>query len=93
MLDIQENSKEGVITVTVTDNGPGISKDNLEKLFEPFFTTSPTGNGLGLYIARKICLSNHGYLDYMHNSNNRGYFMITLPGGNTRQQQLTSKAD
>lgn len=93
MLNIQEITKDGFIPVTVTDNGPGISKDNLEKLFEPFFTTSSTGNGLGLYISRKICLSNYGYLDYMHHSNDRGYFMLTLAGDDHCQHQLARKAD
>ncbi len=49
--------------VDVIDEGPGISADSLEHLFEPFFTTDQQGTGLGLYISRELCEANQAQLD------------------------------
>ncbi|SFI50616.1 PAS fold-containing protein [Paenibacillus sp. UNC496MF] len=48
--------------IVVKDSGPGIPPDVLEKLFMPFFTTKPSGNGLGLFISRQIVLEMGGEL-------------------------------
>lgn len=46
----------GEKTLTVEDNGPGITEDRVERIFQPFFTTKPVGQGrgLGLYISRDL---------------------------------------
>ncbi len=46
--------------IEIRDNGIGIPKDNLERLFEPFFTSKPTGTGLGLTNTQNIILSHGG---------------------------------
>ena len=62
---IQTNGDIRVITqdfppqLIIEDNGPGISKEIKEKLFTPFFTTKPQGQGIGLMIVREVLL-NHG---------------------------------
>ena len=48
----------------VQDDGPGISAEVRAHLFEPFYTTSSKGTGLGLYLARELCLNNDAMLDY-----------------------------
>jgi len=48
----------------VQDDGPGISPEVRAHLFEPFYTTSSKGTGLGLYLARELCLNNDALLDY-----------------------------
>jgi two-component system sensor histidine kinase PilS (NtrC family) len=48
----------------VQDDGPGISAEVRAHLFEPFYTTSSKGTGLGLYLARELCLNNEAMLDY-----------------------------
>lgn len=47
------------LTVAVTDSGVGIPGDELDKIFEPFYTTKPNGTGLGLAVCRNI-VTNHG---------------------------------
>ena len=48
----------------IQDDGAPISYDVRAHLFEPFYTTSRMGTGLGLYMARELCLNNHALLDY-----------------------------
>jgi signal transduction histidine kinase len=47
-------NKRGRITLQVIDNGPGILKDVLDKIFIPFFTTKPSGSGIGLSLSKQI---------------------------------------
>jgi signal transduction histidine kinase len=42
------------ITMTISDNGPGISHQDLKRIFQPFFTTKQAGTGLGLSVVKKI---------------------------------------
>ncbi|MEM7408533.1 MAG: ATP-binding protein [Pseudomonadota bacterium] len=49
----------------IADNGPGISAEHAQHIFEPFFTTHAEGSGLGLYIARELCLSNQASLVFV----------------------------
>ena len=48
----------------VQDDGPAITPEVRSHLFEPFYTTSSKGTGLGLYLARELCLNNGAMLDY-----------------------------
>ena len=48
----------------IQDDGAPISYDVRAHLFEPFYTTSRMGTGLGLYMARELCLNNRALLDY-----------------------------
>ncbi|MES2049760.1 MAG: ATP-binding protein [Pseudomonadota bacterium] len=48
----------------ILDDGPGIPSAVRSHLFEPFYTTSSKGTGLGLYMARELCLNNKALLDY-----------------------------
>jgi PAS domain S-box-containing protein len=50
------------VKVMVSDEGGGIPKDDLEKIFDPYFTTKPNGNGLGLTIAYSIIKSHKGFI-------------------------------
>lgn len=51
--------------IDVIDRGPGIPERVALQLFRPFFTTSPHGTGLGLYIARELCRANQANLEYV----------------------------
>ncbi|PWC52530.1 two-component system sensor histidine kinase AtoS [Azospirillum sp. TSO22-1] len=48
------------VVVTVTDDGTGIAPENLEKVFDPFFSTKPTGTGLGLAMVHRIVDAHYG---------------------------------
>ncbi|PCJ46684.1 MAG: hypothetical protein COA74_13120 [Gammaproteobacteria bacterium] len=49
----------------IIDYGPGVSGAEADSLFEPFYTTSDQGTGLGLYLAREICEANGARLSYL----------------------------
>ena len=59
------NSASKPSYLDVMDTGPGIDKEHQVQLFEPFFTTSDTGTGLGLYLSRELCKNNGGDLRYI----------------------------
>ena len=46
-------------TITITDNGAGLSPETERKLFTPFFSTKPNGNGIGLLLVREILIRHH----------------------------------
>ncbi|MHC8288853.1 sensor histidine kinase [Pseudomonas sp. XS1P51] len=67
-------------TLEVLDDGPGVAPDDQTQLFEPFFTTSSQGTGLGLYLSRELCESNQARLDFKPRQGG-GCFRITFAHG------------
>ncbi|MGL1930216.1 MAG: ATP-binding protein [Desulfotalea sp.] len=72
------NDQESVF-IAVADNGPGISKENKLKLFEPYFSTKKTGTGLGLAIVSTIIADHNGYIRVQDNKPKGSIFTIELP--------------
>lgn len=71
----------GVVEVAVLDRGAGIRAEDLEQIFNPFFTTKPGGVGLGLAICAKI-VDEHGGRIRVESEVGRGStFLVTLPAG------------
>lgn len=64
--------------IEVIDEGVGIAREDVEQVFEPFFTTQSTGSGLGLYISRELCEANQASLDYKRTQSGKSCFRITL---------------
>jgi len=52
-----------MVSVSVSDTGPGIPEETREKIFEPFYTTSPQGTGLGLAITKRIIIAHKGKIE------------------------------
>jgi nitrogen fixation/metabolism regulation signal transduction histidine kinase len=50
------------LQIEISDNGPGMKKEILEKIFIPFYTTKQDGSGIGLSLCRQIILAHHGYI-------------------------------
>lgn len=65
--------------IDVIDHGPGIAEEDVEHLFEPFFTTNSKGTGLGLYIARELCEANQAALGLFKNGSEGCCFRIHFP--------------
>ena len=64
--------------VRVQDSGPGIPPSELGEIFDPYFTTKPEGNGLGLWIAQQIAVA-HGASVRGKRRRPRCRFVLTLP--------------
>ncbi|MFN2440388.1 MAG: sensor histidine kinase, partial [Chitinophagaceae bacterium] len=69
------------VLISVRDNGPGIPQKILDKIFQPFFTTKPTGQGtgLGLSLAYDIVKAHGGELKVETNEGEGAEFIIELP--------------
>jgi two-component system sensor histidine kinase AtoS len=67
------------LVVEVTDDGPGVQPDILDRIFNPFFTTKPQGSGLGLAIVRKIVDAHDGHIDVQTAAGSGTRFRVTLP--------------
>jgi signal transduction histidine kinase len=74
--DLRQN---GSVEVAVTDSGHGVSREDLSKLFESFFTTKQRGMGLGLSIARSIVESHGGRIWAESDAGAGATFRFTLP--------------
>ena len=74
------------ILITISDNGPGIPPEVVDRIFSPFFTTKPQGSGLGLAIVRKIVDAHDGRIDVVQRPGGGTVFRVTLPVRS--QQQL-----
>ena len=62
-LEVYEFGKS--IYIDVIDTGHGVAKENIEYLFNPFFTTDNQGTGLGLYLSQAFCQANYANLEYV----------------------------
>jgi C4-dicarboxylate-specific signal transduction histidine kinase len=74
------HGKSGV-SVYVHDSGTGIAQENRSKIFDPFFSTKPTGMGLGLSICRAIAEDHGGELRLSKTDHHGTSFELTLPIG------------
>ncbi|HEY2036185.1 MAG TPA: ATP-binding protein [Steroidobacteraceae bacterium] len=74
-----ETASDGAVEIAVLDNGPGLSPQALERMFDPFFSTKPEGTGLGLAISNTVVRAHGGSLTYRANALGGACFSIRLP--------------
>lgn len=75
-ISINASENNDTIIIEVEDSGPGINQENIEKIFEPLFTTKTTGTGLGLASCKNIIDRHHGTISI---KNNPTTFTIKMP--------------
>ncbi|ADE16556.1 PAS sensor protein [Nitrosococcus halophilus Nc 4] len=68
----------GAVEVTVSDTGPGLSPEAMKQLFQPFFTTKPTGMGLGLSLSKSIVEAHGGEIWATPNPSRGATFHFTI---------------
>ncbi|WP_426537316.1 AAA family ATPase [Bradyrhizobium sp. McL0615] len=86
LLISTEEHQAGVV-VAVRDSGPGIDPEHLDRVFDAFYTTKPSGTGMGLSICRSIIHAHGGKLWAEANEPRGAVFQFTLPGA---ERELTT---
>jgi signal transduction histidine kinase len=71
--------KEEFLMVEIADSGGGIAKENLDKIFEPIFSTKKEGSGLGLAVSYGIVHNHQGQIEVESEAGKETRFRITLP--------------
>jgi len=77
----------GFIEISVADTGVGIPPENLEKLFQPLFTTKARGIGLGLAVSQKLTEANGGRIEVESRLGEGTTFRMVFPAGETERRQ------
>lgn len=67
------------VRISVSDNGPGVDLQQVDKLFEPFFTTSSQGTGLGLAVVSSVANAHQGRIEVTNNVHGGACFNLLLP--------------
>lgn len=73
------SENDGSVAIEVSDDGPGISPDHRDKIFNPFFTTRDTGTGLGLAIVHRIVEAHGGAISVCESDEGGAKFALRLP--------------
>ena len=81
LVQIRVSQDAKNIYLEIFDEGPGLSEEGLEKVFQPFFTTKPTGSGagLGLSVVHGIVTSHNGSISAKNNETKGAVFKVSLP--------------
>ena len=78
-IELLVDHETDMVQVKIADSGPGISKENKAKLFEPYFSTKKTGTGLGLAIVSTIVADHGGAIRVQDNEPQGTVFIFELP--------------
>ena len=85
LLVTTSTDEDDAVSVMVSDHGPGVPERDLQRIFEPFYTTKSQGLGMGLAIARSLVESHGGRLRVENNKNGGATFVFTIPAGETAE--------
>ncbi len=80
-LNVSVSCSDNSVVIVVSDNGCGISHENIEQVFEPFYTTKGRGTGLGLSVVFSIISKHRGHISVESAQNKGSQFTIILPRG------------
>jgi two-component system, NtrC family, nitrogen regulation sensor histidine kinase NtrY len=78
-IELMDDNKN--VIITVSDNGHGITEENIPKVFEPKFTTKTSGMGLGLAMIKNIIETYKGSINFTSTEEEGTTFKVTLPKG------------
>lgn len=81
----RESERVSFLTVSISDNGPGLDEESLEHLFSPMFSRRQGGHGMGLAIAGAIAMAHDGRIRAANAPGGGAIFHVTLPLARTRE--------
>jgi len=79
LIKISVSEKVRNVEIRISDTGPGITSEHVDKIFEPFFTTKDLGTGLGLPLSKQMIEEHGGSIKYINDSSQGAVFLINLP--------------
>jgi len=77
--DAGKTTLTGTLISGVKDNGRGIKKEDLSKVFTPYFTTKSTGTGIGLFLVKQIVENHNGTISFETKENKGTTFSLVIP--------------
>lgn len=93
IINIQVYSHNNDVYISVKDNGPGISSKNIEKIFEPFYTSNCKGTGLGLAVVKSVVEAHQGKVKYLSQPGEGAHFCLKLPVMKAVSLQQSTQAE
>jgi signal transduction histidine kinase len=78
-IEVSAESRDDIVFITISDNGPGIPPDQTEKVFSPYFSTKEKGTGLGLAIVRHNAEIYAGSVSVESKLGQGARFLLQLP--------------
>ena len=78
------------ICLRVSDSGPGVSPEDLPRIFDPFYTNRPGGSGLGLALVHRAVEAHQGAVLVDRADEGGAEFQIFLPGSRPKNMEATS---
>ncbi|MFQ5329670.1 MAG: ATP-binding protein [Thermodesulfobacteriota bacterium] len=86
-LEIASRAGDGAMAeITVSDSGDGVSPDDLERIFDPFYSTRESGTGLGLALVHRVVESHGGSIKVSSSQGEGSTFTLTLPLAEARRE-------
>ena len=79
VINIQMYNNKNAVYISVKDNGPGIKNNDIDKIFEPFFTSSSKGTGLGLAVVKSVVEAHQGEVSYLSKAGEGAHFSMKFP--------------
>jgi signal transduction histidine kinase len=78
-ITTRHDAARDIVVAEVSDNGRGFAPGDLQKLFQPYFSTKGRGTGLGLAIVQRIISEHHGRIHAVKNLPRGARFIVELP--------------
>lgn len=79
VLRVEIERRDGRVALSITDTGPGVSREARDRMFDPYFSTKERHDGIGLFVARTMVESTNGAIEHTPAPDGGSRFTLTLP--------------